>query len=90
MSEAQCPLCHAAPVVIGLERCASCELAKLMCRTTERSHVLEAALQAILESVRYWKSGVLSTPPSVLLDIEQLIVLVLERDEGVSKGKASP
>lgn len=91
MSEVQCPTCHAAPVVIGLERCASCELVRLMSHAATRNHELEAALHAILESVRYWKSGVLSTPPSVLLDIEQLITLVLERNEpGEGADKASP
>ena len=56
----------------------------------DRVRELEGVLKAIRDSVRYWKSGVLSTPPSVLLDIEQLIVLALEGHEREGDGKATP
>ena len=63
----------------------------------DRVRELEGVLRAIRDSVRYWKSGVLSTPPSVLLDIEQLIVLALEgheregdEREATPEGKTAP
>ncbi len=56
----------------------------------DRVSELEGALRAVLDSIRYWKTGVLSTPPSVLLDVEQLIVRTLEGSEREATPESKP